>query len=459
MLKKLLIANRGEVALNILRNCRELGIETVVVYSNVDKEQPAVYLADQAVCIGAGKSQSSYLNESNILMAALETGCDSIHPGYGFLSEKGDFADKVEKCGLKLVGPSSEVMRTMGDKISSKNLMISNGVPTVPGFNEEIKSKKDLIDAAEKLGFPILLKASAGGGGKGMRKVSEIEELVPTWELTKREAQASFSNDTIYMEKFIENPRHIEVQILADSYGNVIHLFERECSLQRNNQKILEEAPSIFLSENLLEKIRIAAVNCAQACNYEGAGTVEFIVDKDENFYFMEMNTRLQVEHAVTEMITGINIVKEQLKIASGLPLSIKQSDVKKEGHSIEIRVNAQDPLNSFQPQCGEVSFYLPPGGMDTRFESSLYKGAEILPFYDPMVAKLIVKDKTRLGAIKKMRRAIEETIIDGVKTNLGFQYAILHDKDFIRGRINTGYLREKEESLVEAMRSIEKGE
>ncbi|WP_455256886.1 acetyl-CoA carboxylase biotin carboxylase subunit [Peptoniphilus asaccharolyticus] len=459
MIKKLLIANRGEVALNILRNCRELGIKTVVVYSNVDREQPAVYLADEAICIGEAKSQSSYLNQSNILMAALETGCDSIHPGYGFLSENGDFADKVEKCGLKLVGPISKVMKLMGDKISSKNLMIANGVPTVPGFNRKIENKEELIDIASEIGFPILLKASAGGGGKGMRKVSKDEDLVFAWEMTRKEAMSSFSNDSIYIEKFIENPRHIEVQILADAYGNVIHLFERECSLQRNNQKILEESPCNFLSEDLLSEIRNAAVKCAKACKYEGAGTVEFIVEESGNFYFMEMNTRLQVEHSVTEMVTGINIVKEQLKIASGLPLSITQEDVRKEGHSIEVRVNAQNPLLDFQPQCGEVTFYLPPGGMNTRFESSLYKGAKILPYYDPMIAKLIVKDKTRLGAIKKLRRAIEETIIDGIKTNLGFQYAILHDKDFIRGKIDTGFLKRKEETLLEAMRHVEKGE
>lgn len=459
MIKKVLIANRGEVALSILRNCRELGIKTVVVYSTADKDQPAVSFADEAICIGPAKSTLSYLNEVNILTTAIETKCDAIHPGYGFLSENGNFVEKVEECGIKLIGPSSKVIKLMGDKISAKNLMIENNIPTVPGFNEEIKTNEQLYSIANEIGYPILLKASAGGGGKGMRKVSSEEELISAWEMTKKEAKASFSNDAIYIEKFIENPRHIEVQILSDSFGNTLHLFERECSIQRNNQKIIEEAPCQFLSENLIKKILDAAIDCAKACNYEGAGTVEFIVDKDENFYFMEMNTRLQVEHAVTEMITGINIIKEQFRIASGLPIGIKQEDIKKEGHSIEVRVNAQDPLNNFCPQCGEVVFYLPPGGMNTRFESALYKGAEVLPFYDPMIGKIIVKGKTRLSAIKKMRRAIEETIIDGVKTTLGFQYAILHEKDFLRGNIDTGYINKKEKELLEEMRMIERRE
>lgn len=330
MLKKVLIANRGEVALSILRNCRELGIETVAVYSEADREEPVVFLADESICIGPGESRSSYLNENHILQAALQTHCDGIHPGYGFLSENGEFAKKVEEQGLKFIGPSSQVISQMGDKISAKNLMIENKIPTVPGFNEDLQSLQQLSEVAEEIGFPVLLKASAGGGGKGMRRVDSLEDLEWAFKVTKKESRASFGKEEIYVEKFIENPRHIEVQILGDSYGNVIHLFERECSLQKKNQKIMEEAPCRFVSEELLEKMYQAAINAGKACGFEGAGTVEFIVDKEENFYFMEMNTRLQVEHAVTEMITGINIIQEQLKIASGLPIRWKQEDVKK---------------------------------------------------------------------------------------------------------------------------------
>lgn len=457
MIKKLLIANRGEIALSILRNCRELGIKTVTIYSTADKDQLSVFLADESICIGSGKSSESYLNEENILMVAKKTNCDAIHPGYGFLSENWNFAKKVEAAGLKFVGPSSKVIRLMGDKISAKNLMQKNKIPTVPGCSSKITSTSQLLRIADEIGYPLILKASAGGGGKGMRKVSKKEDLISMWEITKKEAKEAFNNDDVYLEKYIENPRHIEVQILSDSFGNTIHLFERECSIQRNNQKLIEEAPCQFLNSQLIDNILKAAIKCAKVCEYESAGTVEFIVDENENFYFMEMNTRLQVEYAVTEMITGVNIIKQQLYIASGMPIKLRQEDVKKDGHAIEIRVNAQDPLDNFNPQCTEVNFYLPPGGMNTRIESALYKGIKILPFYDSMIAKIIVKSDTRLSSIKKMRRAIEETIIDGVKTNLGFQYAILHEEDFIRGRINTGYIDAKQAKLLKEMRMIER--
>lgn len=455
MLKRVLIANRGEIALSILRACRELGIETVAVYSEADAGQPAVFLADRSICIGAAKSSESYLNIPNILSAALGTGCDAIHPGYGFLSENPDFAKMVEDCGLKLVGPSSETMRVMGDKLSARRLMEEHGVPVVPGCNVTTESEEELRTMADGIGYPILLKASAGGGGKGMRRVHSPEELVENWNMAKREALASFGDDRVYVEKLIENPRHIEFQILADAHGTVLHLHERECSIQRRNQKILEEAPCISLPSEVLEEMGKVAVKCAEACGYEGAGTVEFIVDSDHRFYFIEMNTRIQVEHPVTEMITGIPLIKEQLRIASGLPLKYRQSEIPRDGHAIEIRVNAQDPMADFRPSCGKVGFYLPPGGYDTRFESGLYPGAEILPFYDSMVGKLIVKGKNRLDAIKRMRRAIEETIIDGVKTNLGFQYAILHEKDFIRGKVTTNYLNEKEAQLIAEMNKV----
>ncbi len=451
MLRKVLIANRGEIALSIFRNCKELGVETVSIYSDVDKDQPVVYLTDNAVCVGPGKSSDSYLNISNILTAALETGCDAIHPGYGFLSENGDFARKVEACGLKLIGPSSRVIKLMGDKLSARTLMQESGVPVVPGCNEAIKDKDQLFEVADSIGYPVLLKASAGGGGKGMRRIYKKEELLKGWELTKKEAGASFANDDIYIEKLIENPRHIEVQILADSFGNIVYLPERDCSIQRNNQKLIEESPS-RADRKLLNKMYESAVKCARASGYEGTGTVEFIVDKDDNYYFMEMNTRIQVEYPVTEMVTGINLIKEQIRIASGLPLSVKQEDVHANGHAIEIRINAQDPFNGFRPDCGEVTFFLAPGGLDTRFESSLYQGEKILPFYDSMIGKLIVKGSTRMDAIKKMRRAVEETIIDGISTNLGFQYSILYDKDFIQGNIDTGYISQKENKLLEGM-------
>lgn len=451
MIRKVLIANRGEIALSIQRNCNEMGVETVAVYSDVDKGQPAIYLADQSICIGSGKSSASYLNVANILTAAIESGCEAIHPGYGFLAENGDFAEKVEACGLKLIGPSSKVINLMGNKLSARNLMEESGVPVVPGCNDVVHDEDQLYRIADEIGYPVLLKASAGGGGKGMRRIYKREDLVPGWELTRREAKASFANDDIYIEKLIENPRHIEIQILADSLGNVVYLPERDCSIQRNNQKIIEESPSRANSD-LLEKMYKSAVMCAKACGYEGTGTVEFIVDKYDNYYFMEMNTRIQVEYPVTEMVTGINLIKEQIRIASGLPLSVKQEDVAANGHAIEVRVNAQNPYDNFRPSCGEISFFLPPGGLDTRFETALYQGAKILPFYDSMMAKLIVKGSTRMDAIKKLRRAVSETIIDGVPTNLGFIYAILYDKDFILGNIDTNYVAHKEAELLKSM-------
>lgn len=459
MLKRVLIANRGEIALSILRACRELGIQTVAVYSDVDRNQPVVYLADEAVCIGGAQSKDSYLNIPNIISAALGTSCDAIHPGYGFLSENPDFAQQVEKNGLKLVGPSSHTIRTMGDKLSARTLMEQSGVPVVPGKNIVASTEQELLATADEIGYPVLLKASAGGGGKGMRRVYRESELLENWSIAKREAMASFGDDRIYIEKLIENPRHIEFQILADSFGKVLHLHERDCSIQRKNQKILEESPSMRISTEILKEMGNAAIQCAKACRYEGAGTVEFIVDQENRFYFIEMNTRIQVEHPVTEMITGVNLLKEQLRIASGLPLRMEQDEIPRDGHAIEVRVNAQNPMEQFAPSCGKVSFYFPPGGIDTRFESSLYQGAEILPFYDSMLGKLIVKGKNRLDAIKKMRRAIEETIIDGVVTNLGFQYAILHEPDFLKGNITTNYLAEHEEQLIREIKKVMKYE
>ncbi len=459
MLKRVLIANRGEIALSIFRACREMGIETVAAYSEADSKQPVVFLADSSVCIGGARGADSYLNMRNIVAAALASGCDGIHPGYGFLSENPEFARMVEQSGIKLVGPSAATISVMGDKLSARRLMQESGVPVVPGCDIGAEDAESLREAARVIGYPILLKAASGGGGKGMRRVYTESELTDSWLMAKREAQVSFGDNRIYAEKLIEEPRHIEIQILADSFGNIVHLYERECSIQRNNQKILEEAPCAFLPEELLLEMREAAVRCASACGYEGAGTVEFIVDKSGNFYFMEMNTRIQVEHPVTEMITGINLVKEQLRIAAGLKIRYSQEGIKKDGHAIEIRVNAQNPFAGFAPSCGRISFYLPPGGFNTRFEGGIYHGAEILPYYDSMLGKLIVKGRNRLEAIKMMRRAIEETVIDGVDTNLGFHYALLHEVDFIKGDISTSYLEKHEKNLIEKMMKIENSE
>lgn len=455
MLKRVLIANRGEIALSIFRGCREMGIQTVAVYSEADQQQPVVYLADKAFCIGGAQSKDSYLNIESLLSVAIAMECDGIHPGYGFLSENWEFAKAAEENNIRLIGPKWETIKLMGDKLSARKLMEESGVPVVPGTKDIVEDSDHLNKIAQDIGYPLLLKASAGGGGKGMRQVYKEEDLVKSWEIAKAEAKASFGDDRIYVEKLIENPRHIEFQVLADTFGNVIHLHERECSLQRRNQKIIEECPCNFVDKKILKKMGEAAVKCAKASNYQGAGTVEFILDEKGNFYFIEMNTRIQVEHGITEMITGVNLIKEQLRIASRLPLRLTQDQVKREGHAIEVRVNAQNPLEDFAPNCGEITFYMPPGGFNTRFETYLYGGIKVLPYYDSMLGKLMVKDENRLEAIKKMRRAIEETIIEGVKTTLGFQYAILHEGDFLQGKINTKYIEAHEEKILEELKRI----
>lgn len=454
MLKKVLIANRGECALSIFRTARELGIKTTIVYSKEDEDQAVVYLADEAICIGDRFPKDTYLNINALITAALSSGCDSVHPGYGFLSESYEFAKATEDAGLVFIGPSSDLIRTMSDKIEAKKIMKEAKVPIADGIEVNDKNLKDIKKIAEEIGYPILLKARNGGGGKGMRRVDSSESLMDLIELTKSESQASFGSSEIFIEKLIERPRHIEVQILSDG-ENAIHLFERECSIQRNNQKIIEEAPCDFISDDLKKRLYEASIRCVTATNYKGAGTVEYLVDQNENFYFMEMNTRLQVEHAVTEMITGVDIIKEQFRIASGLGLNIKQEDVKIDGHAMEVRINAVDTYENFRPSAGEITFFLEPGGMDTRFESSIYKGINVPIYYDSMIGKIIVKDRTRLSAIKKMRRAIEETVIEGIETNLGFCYSILFDFDFIRGNIHTNFINNKETVLIERMREV----
>lgn len=456
MFKRVLIANRGEIAIRIIRACREMGIEAVAVYSTADREQLHVKLADYAVCIGGPKSNESYLNIDNILSAALSLNCDAIHPGYGFLSENAEFVKIVESYGMKFIGPSSEVIDLMGDKAKARELMIKNDVPTVPGSEGIIEDIDEASEICKKIGFPVLIKASAGGGGRGMRRVFSMDDLEKEFINAKTEAINCFGNGDMYIEKLILNPKHIEFQIMADSFGNTIHLGDRDCSIQRRNQKMIEEAPSVFLSDETREQMGAVAVKAAKACNYENAGTIEFVVDEDRNFYFIEMNTRIQVEHPVTEMVTGVDLIKEQLRVACGLHLSKKQEDIKIDGYAIECRVNAEEPMVNFRPSAGTVDFFYSPGGMNTRFDSFLYNGCAISPYYDSMIGKIVVKGNTRLEAIKKMRRAIEETFIEGINTNLGFQYTILFDLDFIKGDFNTSYLAEKMDCLLDRMKLVE---
>ncbi len=441
MLNKVLIANRGEIAVRIIRACREMNIRTVAIYSEADKDSLHTKLADEAICVGPANSAKSYLNIKNILEAASLSGADSIHPGFGFLSENSDFAKMCEESNLKFIGPSYKVIDLMGNKSNSKELMKSAGVPVIPGSEGSIKNVEDAKEIAKKIGFPIMLKASAGGGGKGIRLVEEIKDLESAYNIVKQEAKVSFNDDEIYMEKFIVNPRHVEIQILADEHGNVVHLGERDCSVQRRNQKVLEESPSTVLDDNLRKKMGEAAIKAVKASKYYNAGTIEFLVDKDKNFYFMEMNTRIQVEHPVTEWVTGIDIVKEQIRIASGEKLRFKQEDINFRGHSIECRVNAENPDKNFMPCPGEIKGLNLPGGNGVRVDTSVYSGYKIPPTYDSMIAKIIVHAENRYDAISKMKRALEECIIDGIDTNIDFLYRILEDEDFIAGNFDTSFI------------------
>ncbi len=433
MLKKVLIANRGEIAVRIIRACRELGISTVSIYSEADKEALHTQLADYSVCVGPNPSKDSYLNVANILSACILTGCDAIHPGFGFLSENPKFAKMCEECNIKFIGPNSDTISLMGDKSQARKIMKKANVPVIPGYEGKIDSYEEAYKIAKDIGTPIMIKASSGGGGKGIRVVKDLDEFKHNYEAAKSEAMACFGDDRIYIEKYIENPRHIEFQIIADEYGNIIHLGERECSLQKNNQKVLEEAPSTFLNKELREKMGKVAIDAAKAVNYKNVGTIEFLVDKDQNFYFMEMNTRIQVEHPITEMITDVDIVKEQLKIASGIKLSLSQEDIKIQGHAIECRINAKD--------AGTISELNMPSGLGVRVDSAIYCGYTIPPFYDSMIAKLITYGKDREEAIIKMKRSLGEFAIGGVNTNIDFQYEILEHQDFIDGNYDTSFL------------------
>lgn len=443
MFNKILIANRGEIAVRIIRAARELGVETVAVYSTADRDALHVLLADEAVCIGPARSNDSYLNMNNILEAAVATGAEAIHPGFGFLSENSKFVQLCEELHIKFIGPSADVMDAMGDKINARARMRAAGVPVTPGSDGEVFATSEAIEIAEKIGYPIMLKASAGGGGKGIRKVENREELVPAFEAATAEAKAAFGNGAMFIERMIFPARHIEVQILGDNFGHVIHLGERDCSLQRNNQKVLEESPSVAVGATLREKITSAAVKAAEAVGYENAGTIEFLLDEATgNFYFMEMNTRVQVEHPVTEFVSGVDIVKEQIRIAAGNPLSVSQSDVHFSGHAIECRINAENPKSNFAPSPGKIgSLFLPSGGVGLRVDSAMYAGYKIPPYYDSMIAKVIVHGENRFDALMKMQRALMEFEVEGVTTNIDFQIDLISDAHVIAGDYDTSFL------------------
>ena len=443
MFHKILIANRGEIAVRIIRACREMGIETVAVYSEADKEALHTQLADEAICIGPALAKDSYLNMERIVSATIVTGAEAIHPGFGFLSENSRFVDMCSKCNIAFIGPSAEVIQKMGNKSEARKTMMDAGVPVVPGTKEAVYEAEKGLEIAKEIGFPVMIKASSGGGGKGMRVAENAECFVSQFETAQRESVAAFADDTMYIEKFIEEPRHIEIQIVADKYGNVVQLGERDCSLQRRHQKMLEESPSCALDDELRKKMGETAVLAAKAAEYEGAGTIEFLLDKNKDFYFMEMNTRIQVEHGVTEMVTGLDLIKEQIRVASGEKLSVTQDDVMLRGHAIECRINAEDPKKKFMPCPGKITQLHLPGGNGIRVDTAVYTDYTIPANYDSMIAKIIVHDKDRASAIQKMRSALGELIVEGIETNIDFQYEILNNKDFLTGNVTTQFIEE----------------
>ena len=441
MLKKVLIANRGEIAVRIIRACKEMNIKTVAVYSEADRTALHVSLADEAVCIGAAPSKKSYLNMKAILEAACLTGADSIHPGYGFLSENSQFAKICEEMGIKFIGPNYKLIELLGNKSKAKETMKRAGVPVVPGSDGLIYSKEQAISIAEKIKYPVMLKASSGGGGRGIRVAFTPAELAKEYDLVKQEAKVSFNDDSVYLEKFIENPRHVEIQILADEYGNCVHLGERDCSIQRRNQKVLEETPSLAIDEKTRKKMGEVAVKAVKEIGYSNAGTIEFLVDKNKDFYFMEMNTRVQVEHPITEEVTGIDIIKEQLKIASKEQLEYKQKDITFSGHSMEARINSEDPNKNFMPCPGTITDLHLPGGNGVRVDTAVYTGYKIPPTYDSMIAKIIVHGKNRNESIEKLKSCLSELVIEGVTTNKEFILKILNNKDFVNNNYDTSFI------------------
>lgn len=444
MINKVLIANRGEIAVRIIRACRELGIKTVAVFSTADRNSLHARIADEAVCIGGAAVSDSYLNMKSIIAACEITGADAIHPGFGFLSENAKFAEMCRKCHIIFIGPDPESINMLGNKAYAKKAMKNAGVPVIPGSDGAVKSDEDIKKNAKMIGYPLMIKASAGGGGRGIRLVRNESELMREAACAKQEALNFFADDSIYMEKFIENPKHIEFQILADSYGNTVALGERDCSMQRRNQKVMEETPAVIMTPELREKMSEAAVKAAKVCGYKNAGTVEFLVDKDKNFYFMEMNTRIQVEHPITEAVTGIDLVKWQLKIANGEKLTFKQEDVEIRGHAIECRINAENPEKGFRPCPGKITAVHTPGGPGIRIDSCVYDGYTITPYYDSMIAKLIAYAPTREEAIAKMKWALAEFIVEGVDTNIDFELSLIRDEEFIKGTYDIGYLERR---------------
>jgi acetyl-CoA carboxylase biotin carboxylase subunit len=439
MFKKILIANRGEIALRIIRSCQEMGIKTVAVYSTADADSLHVKFADEAVCIGPPAGKESYLKIPSILAAAEITNAEAIHPGYGFLAENAEFSRICGEHDIKFIGPSPDAINRMGDKAVAKATMIKNNVPVVPGSKGEVDSYEEAKTVCDDIGFPVIIKASAGGGGRGMRMVMEASELEKNYKMCRNEAETAFNNPAVYIERFVTNPHHVEIQVLSDQHGNHIHLGERDCSLQRRHQKVLEESPSPLMTPELRKRMGDAATNAAKAVNYEGAGTVEFLVDDDHNFYFMEMNTRIQVEHPVTEEVTGIDLIEQQIRVAAGEKLP--EFELEFNNHAIECRINAEDPAHNFRPSAGEITVFHPPGGHGVRLDTHAYSGYRIPPYYDSMIAKLIVSAPTREDAIKKMKRALKEFIIEGIKTTIPYHIQLMDDENFIKGKFDTKYL------------------
>ncbi|HBR50213.1 MAG TPA: acetyl-CoA carboxylase biotin carboxylase subunit [Nitrospira sp.] len=440
MFKKVLIANRGEIALRVIRACKELGIQTVAIHSEADALAMHVRAADEKVCVGPADSALSYRNIPNVLSAAEITGVDAIHPGYGFLSENAHFAEVCESIGIKFIGPSSENIAMMGDKAKAREIVAKRGLPVTPGSPGEVRSEEDALQAAQKIGFPVIIKATAGGGGRGMRVVNRAEDLGRAFQAAQAEAKSTFGNDGVYLERYFLEPRHIEVQVLADQQGRVIHLGERDCSIQRRHQKLVEETPSPVVDDKLRREIGRVAVEAVKAAHYRNVGTVEFLLDKERNFYFMEVNTRIQVEHPITEMVTGVDLIKEQIRLAAGHPLSLRQQDVVLTGHSLECRINAEDP-EKFTPSPGTIAKYSPPGGFGVRVDSAMESGSIVVPHYDSMIAKLITHGRDRQESLARMRRALGEFVIDGIKTTIPLHRRILDDPDFQKGHVSTTFL------------------
>lgn len=441
MFQKILIANRGEIAVRIIRACREMGIKTVAVYSEADRDALHTLLADEAICIGPAPSAESYLNMEQILTACVAMKADAIHPGFGFLSENARFAELCEKCHIRFIGPPADVIHRMGNKSEARKTMMEAGVPVIPGSKEPVFTVEEGLKTAREVGFPVMIKASSGGGGKGMRVSYGEDDFASNFQNAQMESVKGFSDDTMYIERFVERPRHIEFQILADSFGNVVHLGERDCSIQRRHQKLLEEAPSAAISEELRERMGQAAVKAARSVHYENAGTIEFLLDKNKEFYFMEMNTRIQVEHPVTEAVTDLDLIKEQIQIAAGEPLSVTQEDIQITGHAIECRINAENPDKHFMPCPGTITDIHLPGGRGVRVDTAVYNNYTIPPNYDSMILKLIVHDKDRPSAIAKMRSALGELVIEGITTNVDFQYELIGDRDFEEGNVDTDFI------------------